>query len=349
MKGLSVKSMKKRMGAILLIAVLLLAGICFFVISKSDNDIETSQTLVVVSPHPKEFMIPLIQEFESETGIRTTIISSGTSSAIERIENGEDVDVLWGGSILSVGPYKDYFYPYVSLNRAIYKDKYKKVDDEFTCFSDVPSILIVNEDIIGDIAVRGYEDLLNPELKGEIAFADPAKSSSSFEHLVNMLYAMGKGNADDGWEYVGRLIDQLDGNLLASSSEVYTGVANGKYKVGLTFEEAAVTMLKKDKHISIVYMEEGVVSTPDGIYINKNTDKLSDAERFVDFMTSKNTQIYMASELGRRSVRKDVEPSSLVISDEDINTINVKKDRVVNSKSLWTDRFSAMYGEKNHE
>ena len=66
-------------------------------------------------------------------------------------------------------------------------------------------------------------------------------------------------------------------------------------------------------------------------------------------MTSKNTQVYMASELGRRSVRKDVEPSSLVIADDEIHTISVKKDRVVNSKSLWTDRFSAMYGEKNHE
>jgi iron(III) transport system substrate-binding protein len=341
--------MKKKVGAILVIAALLLSGICFFVISKSNKDIETSQTLVVVSPHPKEFMIPLIQEFESETGIRTTIISSGTSNAIESIENGEDVDVLWGGSILSVGPYKDYFYPYVSLNRAVYKEKYKKVDDEFTCFSDVPSILIVNEDIIGDTIIEGYEDLLKPELKGEIAFADPAKSSSSFEHLVNMLYAMGDGNADDGWEYVGKLIDQLDGKLLTSSSEVYTGVANGKYKVGLTFEEAAVTMLKNDKHIRIVYMEEGVVTTPDGIYINKNTDKLTEAERFVNFMTSKNTQVYMASELGRRSVRKDVEPSSLVIADDEIHTISVKKDRVVNSKSLWTDRFSAMYREKNHE
>jgi iron(III) transport system substrate-binding protein len=40
--------------------------------------------------------------------------------------------------------------------------------------------------------------------------------------------------------------------------------------VGLTFEEAAITMLKGGKHVKVVYMNEGVVSTPDGIYINKN-------------------------------------------------------------------------------
>ncbi len=340
---------KRLVGASLILIAILALAIGLLNISNSGSEQDTLDCLVVVSPHPTEFMIPLIQEFEEETGINVDLISSGTTEAIENMTASDAVDVLWGGSILSVGPYKDSFYPYVSLNRTVYKERYKSVDDEFTCFSNVPSVLMVNEDIIGDVRVDGYADLLNEELKGQIAFADPRKSSSSFEHLVNMLYAMGNGNPDDGWAYVKELIDALDGNLLGSSSEVYKGVANGKYKVGLTFEEAAVTMLKSDKHVRIVYMEEGVVSTPDGIYINKNTKRLSQAKVFVDFMTSKNAQLYMASELGRRSVRKDVDPSSLVIPDDEINSIYVKKERVVNSKNLWTDRFSAMYLEAYHE
>lgn len=341
--------MKKRIRVALAAFVLLLVAVCFYIITKPKESIETGRSLVVVSPHPTEFMIPLVQEFERESGINVKIISQGTTEAIESITGDSNIDILWGGSVLSVGQYKDYFYPYVSLNRSVYKNEFKKVEDEFTCFSNVPSVLMVNEDIIGNIRVEGYEDLLNEELKGQIAFADPRKSSSSFEHLVNMLYAMGQGNPDDGWEYVERLIEMLDGNLLGSSSEVYKGVANGKYKVGLTFEEAAVTMLKSDKHVRIIYMKEGVVSTPDGIYINKNTGRIDEARRFVDFMTSRSAQVYMASELGRRSVRKDVEPSSLVIADEDMNRIYVKKERVINSKNLWTDRFTAMYKEAEHE
>lgn len=332
--------------ALLLVILLVIGHINISSKSKGEN---LGDNLVVVSPHPTEFIVPLVQEFERETGINVRIISCGTTEAIESITSNENIDVLWGGSILSVGPYKDYFYPYVSLNRAVYKNEFKKVDREFTCFSNVPSVLMVNEDILGDIQIEGYEDLLNPALKGQIAFADPGKSSSSFEHLVNMLYAMGQGNPDDGWDYVGRLIDNLDGNLLGSSSEVYKGVADGKYKVGLTFEEAAVTMLKSDKHVRIIYMSEGVVSTPDGIYISKSSNRIDKAKAFVDFMTSKNTQLYMASDLGRRSVRKDVEPSSLVIADDEINRIYVKKERVINSKNLWTDRFTAMYKEANHE
>ena len=341
--------MKKKTGIVLIIILLLLVAMGCYIFTNSEKNHEPSDSLVIVSPHPIEFMIPLIQEFENETGIRTTVVSSGTTKAIESIANGEDVDILWGGSILSVGPYKDFFYPYVSDNRNNYKEKFQNVDEEFTCFSDVPSVIMVNEDIIGDIEIEGYEDLLNPELRGQIAFANPATSSSSFEHLVNMLYAMGEGNPESGWGYIEKLTDALDGKLLENSSDVYIGVANGKYKVGLTFEEAAITMLKKNKHVRIIYMKEGVVYTPDGIYINKNTKRLKEAEKFVDFMTSQNAQTYMAGELGRRSVRDDVEASANIISEENIYTIEVDKRKVVESKSLWTDRFTELYGEKKHE
>ena len=36
-------------------------------------------------------------------------------------------------------------------------------------------------------------DLLKPELKGRIASPTLSTSSSAYEHLINMLYAMGDG------------------------------------------------------------------------------------------------------------------------------------------------------------
>ena len=71
---------------------------------------------------------------------------------------------------------------------------------------------MINTNLIGDVKVEGYEDLLNPALKGKIAFADPSKSSSSYEHLINMLYAMGNGDPDKGWDYVEKLCRNLDGS-----------------------------------------------------------------------------------------------------------------------------------------
>ncbi|SFB75899.1 extracellular solute-binding protein [Butyrivibrio sp. YAB3001] len=340
--------MKKVMTVLPIILVIAVFAVFWGVSVNTRNDSDPDDnSLVVVSPNPIEFMTPLMQEFENETGISVNLISCGTTDAIEKITTDEDVDVLWGGSLLAVGSYKDYFFSYKTLNRAIFKEQFKTVEGEFTCFSDVPSVIIVNSDIIGDIKVEGYDDLLNPLLKGQIAYANPLKSSSAFEHLVNMLYAMGKGDPENGWDYVKKLINNLDGKLLDNSSEVYYGVADGKFKVGLTFEEAAVTMIKKDKHIRIVYMDEGVLSTPDGIYISKKSKRISNAERFVDFLTSKDAQLYMASDLGRRSVRKDVEGSKLVISSDEIPYIGTDKFRVMNSKNKWIEKFLQRFEEVN--
>ena len=62
-------------------------------------------------------------------------------------------------------------------------------------------------------------------------------------------------------------------------------------------------------------------------------------------MTSKDAQRIMASDLGRRSVRKDVEASGLVIPLDEINTIPVDKDSVVKNKELWLEKFDALVKE----
>ena len=336
-------------GLAIFAAVLALAIFVGILLNLNIKKQSGDESLVVVSPHPTDFVIPLIQEFENETGIRVELRSLGTTEAIRSMVDDENVDVLWGGSLLSVGSYSGFFKPYRTRNRDMFKDEFRETDESITCFSNVPSILIVNKDIIGNIEINGYEDLLAPELKGRIAYANPEKSSSAFEHLVNILYAMGDGNPENGWDYAEKFASQLDGTLLGSSSEVYEGVANGKYMVGLTFEEAAVTMLSKGKHIDIIYMDEGVVFTPDGIYINKNTSHESEAEKFVDFLTGVSTQEFMAGNLGRRSVRRDVSASGLVIPDGDINDISVDEEEVISSKDEWISRFLGFFGEESDE
>ena len=101
-------------------------------------------------------------------------------------------------------------------------------------------------------------------------------------------------------------------------------------------------MLSAGKHVRIVYMKEGVVSTPDGIYINKNTKRADGAKAFVDFMLSYDTQVYVAQYLGRRSVRTDVSNSSEVLAKAQINIIQVDRSLVINSREKWLEEFSSI-------
>lgn len=116
---------------------------------------------------------------------------------------------------------EDLWEPYVSANDANVIDAYKNKCGFITGNVLDGSVLIVNTDLIGDIKIEGYEDLLNPALKGKIATADPANSSSAFAHLTNMLLAMGGYEDDKAWQYVHDLFENVDGKICESSSGVY--------------------------------------------------------------------------------------------------------------------------------
>ena len=298
--------------------------------------------LVVASPHPLVLIVPVTENFENETGIDVELVQGGTKEILRTLQMHPDsspYDVLWGGSYASVLPATSLFDSYTSENEPYIMGEYKNVEGMLNRFSDVPSVLMINKKRLGDVALSGYGDLLNPKLKGAIAFGNPETSSSAWEHLINMLYAEGKGNPDKGWNYVKRLCGNLDGNLLSSSSAVYNGVADGRFAVGLTFEEGGANFAEKDDNIALVYMSEGVVFTPDGVYMPKKIRHKDNAVRFIDYVTGKNVQSYIAKQMNRRSVRNDVETKSLLPAKSGINCISVDYAYTTSHQSEWVERF----------
>ena len=202
---------------------------------------------------------------------------------------------------------------------------------------------MINTNLSGNIKIEGYADLLNPALKGKIAFADPSASSSSFEHLDNMLYAMGNGDPEKGWDYVKKLCANLDGKLLSGSSAVYKGVADSEYTVGLTFEEGGANYVALGSPIKLIYMKEGVIIKPDGIYIIKGAKNMENAKRFVDYATSYDAQKTITEKLNRRSVRNDLPPSEILLSVDKINIINDDEKVVDSNKQKWLDKFRDIF------
>lgn len=303
-------------------------------------------SLVVYCPHPIAFINPLVEEFEKESGVKVEVIAAGSGELLKRVESEKANplgDIFWGGSLNTMKPKADLFENYTSANEDHVQAAFKNTEGPLTRFTDIPSVIMVNTNLIGDIPVEGYADLLNPALKGKIATADPSKSSSSYEHLVNMLYAMGNGDPDQGWDYVQKLCENLDGKLLSGSSAVYKGVADGEYTVGLTFEEGGAKYVADGAPVKLVYMKEGVISKPDGIYIIKNAKHMENAKKFIDFITSKEAQTLITQQLHRRSVRDDVPaPQGL----QDKSTINIIQDdeTVVNqNKKAWLDKFKDIF------
>jgi len=345
------KNLEENMKKTLILAIAAISTLAFSGCSKKAETKQVAndeKKLIICGSNTEAMVTAMVSVFEQETGIKVEYLSMGTGEALKRIEteiNNPQVDVMWGGSLSTVKMKKDLFANYTCANESSFFAEYKNVDGNITRFSSIPSVIMVNTDLVGNITVEGYEDLLNPALKGKIAFADPQLSSSSFEHLVNMLYAMGKGNPDNGWDYVRKFIKQLDGKLLGSSSAVYKGVADGEYTVGPTFEQGAVQYAVAGSPVAIKYMKEGVIFRCDGVYIVKNCPHLESARAFVDWATSKQAQTILSESQNRRSIRKDVPSPSNMESMFNINVITDDEDYSSAHKAEWIAKFKDIYTE----
>ena len=157
----------------------------------------------------------------------------------------------------------------------------------------------------------------------------------------------GGGIPDKGWDYIHQLCSNLDGQLLDSSSEVYNGVAEGKYLVGLTFEEAAVTLLREGQHVKIIYMKEGVISTPDGIYLLKGAVHAEEAKEFIDFLTGYDAQYMITQRLGRRSVRIDLLQPNGLPAKKDIHILYANAKQVLESRDDGIAEFDRIFEEES--
>lgn len=269
-----------------------------------------SKVLSLYTSSPKDQYEPAVAAFK-KSGYEVEVVSAGTGELIKRIQaEGANplADVQWGGLGQSVAPALASFAEFVPADDASFLPDYQSKaggDKRLVPFSIMLNSIMVNTKQTGGASVDGWASLLDPALKGKIAFADPAKSSSSLSQIVNMLHAMGNGNPEDGWAYVEKFAKQLDNKMQGSSSNVFNMVSTGEYAVGITNETNAVKYAAVQPEIKTVYPQEGTMVLADYVMLIKNGKNTDNGKAFINFLTGKDYQSKM-EEYGLRTVRADV-------------------------------------------
>jgi iron(III) transport system substrate-binding protein len=288
----------------------------------------------------------VIPVFEEMYGIKVEVISAGTGELFKRLEgekNNPYADVVYGGAYATFMVNKDLFQDYVSPNDANVMDMYKNTTGFISPYVLDGSVILVNKSLIGDIEIKGYRDLLNPELAGKIVSANPTASSSAYAHLTNMLNAIGNGDyeSQEAWDFVADLFAQTV--VIDSSSSVWKGVRDGEYTVGLSYEDPSVTLVRDGADVEVIYMEEGVVYLPAGAGIVKDAANLVNAQRFIDLILSEDIQNTFGTTLTNRPVMADVATPDYMTNISDINVIQEDMDYVYQNKEAIQEHFKEIY------
>lgn len=304
--------MKKRFLPLLLSA-LLLTG-CAGAAMPTGLAPEESRRLMIYTSHKEEVYRPIIREFEERTGIWVEIVTGGTSQLLERIEQEQAApraDIMFGGGVETLSAHRELFRQADCPNGGALQEEFRQGNAAWTPFSALPVVLIYNTKLVDPACLTGWEDLLRPEFAGKIAFADPAKSASSFTALVTARYACGD-------EILEALPAQLEGRQLDSSGDVLSAVADGTYLVGITLEETAMQRIAAGDNLAIVYPKEGTSCVPDGTAVVLGAPHEENAVAFLDFTLSEAVQQLLGSRFYRRAVRAGVDAPEALPALEDM-------------------------------
>lgn len=303
-----------------------------------------SGTVVVYSPHDADPLNAGVNLFmEKYPNVKVEVVAAGTGELCNRIaaETANPIaDVLWGGGADSLAAFKEYFEPYVCANDEFIGAAYKDPDGLWIGESPLPMVLFYNKDLIekdGMTVPETWEDLTKPEWKGKIAYCLPSKSGSAYTQLCTMI--LGHGGKEDGWDFIKKLYDNLDGKIVDSSGKCHKMVADGEFYVGLTLEKAAV-QYKDDASVGFAYPKDGTSAVPDGVALVKGCPNEENAKLFIDFVTSKECQTEQSQNWGRRPVRSDMEVGEGMAKLEDIILVDYDFDWAANEKEAIIEQFN---------
>lgn len=278
-------------------------------------------TVTIYTAHKSSIVDTLLPIFEQETGLKAEVVKLGSGDIMKRVqaESGSPAaDVIWSISGSSLTELKDLLEPYTP-------PEFDKIDPQFiknpswTPYTAVVYVLAVNTDLQPlDSAPKTWADLADPKWNDQVASARADGSGSAMQQLTTVLTVFG----DQGWDKY----KEIAANFVFtdSSGAVPRFVADGETSMGLTLEDNALEYVQGGAPISIVHLSDGTAATPDGVALVKGSPNPDAGKAFIDWAMSKSTQERLSKDIGRRSVRIDVEGPAGTPNLSDLALIEVK-------------------------
>ena len=325
---------------------LTLSGCSSAIEAETSTEKDSDNTLVVYSPNPEDLIEETIPTFEEKYGIKVNLVQASTGELFKKAEAEKEspvADVIFGGSYALFSTNEKLFEPYISQENDQIIPEYQNKTGFYTPYTLDVSVIIANSALTKDIKIEGYNDLLNPKLKGKIATADPSNASSAFAQLTNMLVDQGGYENEQAWTYVKNLFTLVDGKIASSSSNVYKAVADGEMAVGLTYEDPALKLLNDGVDVKVIYPKEGTVFLPGNAAIVKNAKHMENAKKFIDFLLSQEIQDKLGTETTIRPIRKNAKTNKNMKAMTEINIATEDSDYVIKNKSTILKKYNDIF------
>ena len=206
--------------------------------------------------------------------------------AAERQAGKMTVDVLWHSEVPDFYQLKSegMFAKYISPEAQFVKSTVTDPDGFFTP-ARLGTLGIAYNTKKVTVPPKSWQDLLDARFKNGFAIANPALSGTAF-----MSVAMIAENL--GWDYIQKL--KANGALMGQGSgQVVDDTASGDLKATLGVDYIVTDKMEKGASMGFFFPKEMLV-IPSPVAIIKDTPNQAAAQKFIDFLLSKEGQTIIA-------------------------------------------------------
>lgn len=280
----------------------LLLSLCLFLGAASPA--LSAEKLIVYTSMKESLIGKLKAEFEKKhPDISMDYQSAGAGKlmakiAAERQSGSVLADVLWTSEVPDFYNLKKegVLEPYKSAELANVLNPFTDFDGSFTAARLGTLGIGYNTKFIKE-APKAWNDLTTKPFKGAFGIANPSLSGTSYMSVALL--------ADKfGWEFF-EALRKNGAKIGKGSGQVIDDTASGELVASLAVDYIINDKIKKGAPMALAYPPEMLV-VPSPVAIIKNTPNLNAAQKFVDFLLSKEAQTVIAGE-GTLPVRTDVQ------------------------------------------
>lgn len=279
---------------------------------------QAQDSMVIIHPHSADFAGYVISGFrtwyEAETGntISVDTIEKDSGACYDEVLSWNSIsplaDIYWGGGryYFELARNEDLLHRYEVAEDANITDylggwNLKDLNDTHDPAWYGAAIsgfgIMYNKEVLDGLGLpypETWDDLTNPDYSGQIIMATPDKSGSTCATVKQVLMEKNSqtdaGNitaaADitEGWEYWAKVAGNVE-EYPTDSADVPSKVYEGHYGIGITIDYYAWDKIALWDQIGFNYGEASTFS-PDPVAIVKGASKLTEAQHFMDYITS---------------------------------------------------------------
>ncbi|MDR2163862.1 MAG: putative 2-aminoethylphosphonate ABC transporter substrate-binding protein [Clostridiales Family XIII bacterium] len=199
--------------------------------------------------------------------VKVNIVRESTGVITARLlaeKDNPQADLIWGTAASSMMVLDDQgmLEPYTpaGVDRILPEFKSDKQPPTWVGIDAWETAFIVNTVKLEELGlspsdIKSYEDLLRPELKGQIVMSNPNSSGTGFLTVAGLLQLKGK-DTEAGWDYLNKLHENVD-QYVHSGSKPAKMAAAGECALGVSFGYAGISQKSDGAPVEVIFPSEG--------------------------------------------------------------------------------------------